>query len=393
QDKQAIELFDQFVDPETATSSVIQAAALAKFRSNKMDEAIEMLKKSAEGQPDNPDILATYGLALLEKDNTSVEGQKALEKSLALNPKQQRLRLALAKRDFVMKNPALALGQLQKAYSEQPQDLLIQQTYFKALFQEDKADVVKTEIAEYKKSYPNSARGYFLDGWFYFTQKNYPLAQQSFEKALMQKDNAEKNLSYAGLAEIYKVQNQPQKAVATWQALLLEDPTQVSAYADWLQLMEKLQRGKEAAIFLTELEAKSDAWQPSVVAAQVLFAQGQLAESVKHIDIALERSNKAEQVKQIAAGLYQQYGALLFKDGKPVEAKKSILKALSFAPENMNILASLIELELSQKNVAEAQKVLDQFSTSSNVAAERDYLQGLIRAAENKPEDALALYR
>jgi cellulose synthase operon protein C len=96
QDQQASEIFDKFIDPETATPTVIQAAALAKYRSNKMDEALALLKKSVESQPENAEILATYGLALLDKDPTSAEAEKALEKSLALNPKQQRLRLALA---------------------------------------------------------------------------------------------------------------------------------------------------------------------------------------------------------------------------------------------------------------------------------------------------------
>lgn len=393
QDKQAIELFDQYIDPETTSSSIIQAAALAKFRSNKTDEAIALLKKSVDSQPDNAEILATYGLALLEKNGASVDGQKALEKSLALNPKQQRLRLALAKRDFTMKNNALGLGQLQKAYTEQPLDLLIQQTYFKALFSEGKIDVVKSEIESFQKTYPSNSRGYFLEGWFKFVQKNYLESQKAFEKSLSIKDNHEKNLSYAGLAEIYKAQNQPQKAVTVWQNLLEEDPTQVSAYAEWLQVMQKLDHAKDAIAFLVGLETKTDKWQPSVVLAQLLFSSGQVADSVKHIDLALERSGKSEQVKQIAAKLYQQYAVALYKDNKPTESKSYILKALSFAPENMNFLASLIELEIAQKNIPEAQKVLDQFSSSADVAAERDYLQALIRAAENKPEDALKLYK
>lgn len=393
QDTKAIELFDQYMDPETATSSIIQAAALAKFRNNKMDEAVSLLKKSVESQPDNAEILATYGLALLQQNPTSEEGQKALEKSLAINPKQQRLRLALAKRDFAMKNNALGLGQLQKAYDEQPLDLLIQQSYFKALFAEGKNDVVKSEIAEFKKTYPNNPRGFFLEGWFNFTQKNYSEAEKAFEKSLSLKDNNEKNLSYAGLAEIYKVQNQPQKAAATWQNLLEADPEQVPAYHEWLQVMQQLNRPKEAIAFLSGLESKTEKWQPSAVLAQVLFLQGQRAEAVKHIDLALERSAKNEQIKQMAAHLYQQYASALSRENKPVEAKSYILKALSISPENMNFLASLIELEIAQNNVQEAQKILDQFSSSNDVAAERDYLQALIKNAEGKPDEALALYK
>src|SRR5690606_38635273 len=59
-DTEAMDMFDQFVDPETATSSVIQAAALAKFRTNKVDDAVALLKSAAENQPNDAIILATY---------------------------------------------------------------------------------------------------------------------------------------------------------------------------------------------------------------------------------------------------------------------------------------------------------------------------------------------
>lgn len=392
QDQQASELFDKFIDPETATPTVIQAAALAKYRSNKMDEALALLKKSVESQPDNAEILATYGLALLDKDPTSSEAERALEKSLALNPKQQRLRLALAKRHMAMKNQAQAIAQLQKAYSENPQDLIIQETYFKALFADGKLNEVKKEVAEFQKAYPTNARGAFLEGWYKMVEKDYAGAQAAFEKALSTKGNTEKVLSYSGLAQLYTVQKQPQKALSTWQDLLQEDPTQVPAYSQWLRLVQELKRTKEAQLFLQGLEDKSDKWQPSVVMAQLLFSQGQVSESIAHIDKALERSNNAAQVKQIAANLYHGQGNMLARDNKFAEAKTYLLKALTFFPSNMNYLASLIELEIKQKNIPEAQKLLDQFSGSEDVAAEHDYLQAVIRNAEGKPDDALKLY-
>lgn len=392
-DKQAIDLFDQYIDPETSTSSIIQAAALAKFRVNKIDEAIELLKKSVDSQPENAEILATYGLALLERDKTNVDGQKALEKSLALNPKQQRLRLALAKRDFEMKNPGLALGQLQKAYNEQPLDLLIQQSYFKALFNDGKLDVIKTEILNFQKKYPNSPRGPFLDGWFNLVQKKYADAEQLFKKSIALKDNAEKNLSYAGLAEVYRAQNQPLKAAAVFESMIELDTAQAAYYREWLDLVQQTGGFKDALLFLGKLEAKPENWMPSIAIAQILLAQGQVASAVQHIDIAIERNGKSAQVKTVAASIYQRYGIILVNEKKAVEAKSYILKALLLDPNNMNILANLVELELLEKNYAEAQKLLDQYASANSGTAERDYLQGVIKTAQGQTEEALGLYK
>jgi tetratricopeptide (TPR) repeat protein len=393
QDEQAIELFDKYIDAETASSTLIQTAAIAKFRAKKMDEALAMLKKAVAAQPENADILATYGLALLDLDPTSDEGQKALEKSLAINPEKHRLRLALAKRHYAMKNPEQGLAQLRTAYRTVPLDFVAQEAYFKALMSAGKNTEVKQEIAAFQKDHPTSPRGAFIDGWYKLVVKDYAGAQVSFEKALSTKDNSEKVLAYTGLAELYQLQNQPQKAITMWQTLLAEDPTQIPVYAKWYQLTRELKRTEEAMAFLRQLESKTDKWQPSAVIAQVLQDQQRIPEAVKHIEIALERSANAPQVKQLAANLYQNYGGLLQNQNKNAEAKTYLLKALHFYPENSMYLGSIINLELAQKNISEAQKLLDQFTQSKENENERIFLQGMIRFAENKNEEGLELYR
>lgn len=393
EDEQAIELFDKYIDTETASSTLIQTAALAKFRAKKMDEAVDMLKKAVAAQPGSADILATYGLALLDLDPTSDEGQKALEKSLAINPEKHRLRLALAKRHYAMKNSEQGLAQLRTAYRAVPLDFVVQEAYFKALMQAGKNEQVKQEIAAFQKDHPANPRGAFIDGWYKLVGKDYAGAQVSFEKALSAKDNAEKILSYTGLAELYQLQSQPQKAINVWQTLLAEDPTQIPVYAKWYQLSRELKRTQESLAFLTQLELKSDKWQPSAMLAQVLQDQQQMPEAIKHIDKALERSRNASQVKQIAANTYQTYGGLLQSQNKIEEAKTYFLKSLHFYPDNSMYLGSIIHLELAQKNIAEAQKLLDQFTQTKENENERVFLQGMIRFAENKNEEGLELYR
>ena len=214
-----------------------------------------------------------------------------------------------------------------------------------------------------------------------------------FEKALSTKDNPEKILAYTGLAELYQQQNQPQKAINTWQALLTEDATQISVYAKWYQLVRELKRTPEAIAFLTQLEAKSDKWQTSAVLSQILQDQKQMPEAVKYIDKALERSAKAQNVKQLAANLYQNYGIWLQGQNKGADAKIYMLKALNFNPESVLYLISLIQLEIAQKNIPEAQKLLDQFAQTKENEHSRLYIQGLIRFAETKSEEGVELYR
>jgi cellulose synthase operon protein C len=250
-DDQAVELFDQYIDPETALPGLVQAAAMAKFRLNKNDDAIVFLKEAAESQPNNAEILTTYGLALLQKDGTSAEGEKALEKSLALNPKQHRLRLALAKRHFELKNPALGLGQLKKAYTEQPLDLVIQQIYFKALHREEKFDILKNEITEFSNKYPENPRSNFNQGWLALILKSYPEAEQQFKKAISVNDNEEKNLAYfyRDIANLALTEVDKNAAIKWYEKSIELDPNLADSLNNlaWLYFKKNDQRAKDLA--------------------------------------------------------------------------------------------------------------------------------------------------
>lgn len=392
-DRKAEDLFDEFIDPETATPSVLQAAALVKIRNNQMDDAVALLKNAAESQPNNPVVLATYGLALLDKDPTSTEGVIALEKSLALNPRQQRIRIALANRHLALDQREQAVAQLQKAYQEQPDDFYIQQSYFKSLLNNDQKEKLLAEINSFKEKNPQSSRGYFFSGWYQFQQKNYKESEQQFEKAISMRGSTEKSLAYTGLAQLYEAQDLTQKSVAAWQFALEEDPGIVVGYNRWFAQMRKLNRDAEALQFVLGLESKTTRWEPSIVLAQIYASKNQLADAIKHVEIALERGNQALNVKQLAANLYRLQGVQFRSQNKLPEARESLMQAVKLMPENASFLGNLIETEIAAKNIPEAQKLLDQFIQTPENGGERLFLQGLIRFAENKKDEGIQLYR
>lgn len=391
-DRKAADLFDEFIDPETVTPSVLQAAALVKFRNNQIDDAVALLKKSAESQPNNPIVLATYGLALLDKDPKSSEGVIVLEKSLALDPRQQRIRIALANRHMALDQREQAVAQLQKAYQEQPNDFYIQQSYFKALLGNEQNEKLEEEISLFKGKNPDSSRGYFFDGWYQFQKKNYKEAEQQFEKAISVRDSSEKNLAYAGLAQLYETQELTQKSITAWEFALKEDPSMVVGYSRWFAQMRKLNRDSDALTFLLGLEEKTTRWEPSVVLAQIYAAKNELANAVKHAEVALERSKQSANVTQLTANLYRVQGVQFRSQNKLAEARESLMKAVKLQPENASFLGNLIETEIAAKNIPEAQKLLDQFVKVPENEGERLFLQGLIRFAEDKKDEGIQLY-
>lgn len=126
--------------------------------------------------------------------------------------------------------------------------------------------------------------------------------------------------------------------------------------------------------------------------AQLYAGKNQYPAAIKHIKVALERSNNAMNIKQIAANLYRMQGVQLRNQNKLADARESLMQAVQLFPENASFLGNMIETEIAAKNIAEAQKLLDQFVKTPENEGERLFLQGLIRFAENKNEEGLQLY-
>jgi cellulose synthase operon protein C len=222
---------------------------------------------------------------------------------------------------------------------------------------------------------------------------NYDAAAQAFERSVGMKGNTEKQYSYAGLAQIYELQKKPQQAVNAWEFAIKADPNMTSAYARWIKIMRELKRNEEVLKFLSAVEKDTQAWPPSVVLAQLLVNDKNLNGAIEHIKIALERSNNAANVKQIAAGLYQEQG-FQYRTAKNLDAARvSVMEAVKLYPENPDFLANLIQIELIAENIPEAQRLLDAFEKNDKNEGPRLFLQGVIRYAEKKPEEGIKLFR
>jgi len=393
ENEKAANLFDEFIDTETSSPTVIQAAALVKFRKNQIDDALQLLKQAAESQPGNAVILATYGLALLDHDSKSQAGAVALEKSLAINPQQRRLRLALAKWHMARGETDQGLAQLRKAYQEDPLDVMLQEAYLKALFVNGQSDAVKKEVDQFKAKYPDNARGPFVEGWYFMEEKNYAAAEKSFEKSLAMPNNTEKKLAYTGLAQLYQAQNQSQKAIAAWQHVIEADPTVSASYGHWLNQMWADNKQSQAFTYLLEIENKNPTlWQPAVVLAQLYANNKQWADAEKHAEFALARSGSAEEVKKVAATIDQLQGMDFKAKGDLNNARRYLMKAVKLFPENPDYLANVIEIEIAAHNIVEAQKLLNEYPQNENNNNVRQFYQGSIRFAENKPDEGLKLF-
>jgi tetratricopeptide (TPR) repeat protein len=386
-DQEAEELFAKVIDPETATPGLIQASSLLKARNNKIDEAIELLKSAINAQPENAQLLATYGLALLQKEPADKNGAMALEKSIAMDPAQQRLRLALAERHYRLGETVQGLAQLETAFKNAPLDRIVEQTYFSQLARDQNENKVLSSIAELKNKYPDEYQVSLIESWWMIKQGQYPAAEKLLTEKFSSLTPAQKMDSLLLLSDLYLKQNKHDSARKMLQDYLRLSPEAMQIYLRWFDLLEKntLQSAKD---FLKELQGADETlWQPHFYTALLNARNHQWSEVESSLDFVLQKTSDPE-IKRKIISIYNNYGFQLFQSGKLAEAQKIFIKSLGLDLNDRTALYYYVQIALKSGQVAQA-KTLLQSPEADKKSAIYLFLTGLIEEKEQKSAEAL----
>ncbi|AFU98964.1 tetratricopeptide repeat protein [Simiduia agarivorans] len=389
----ADELFGQYVDAETVTPEVIQAATIAKLSTQQPDAALSMLQRACELQPENAAIWATYGLALAELKSDPKDVVRALERSLALKPEQARLRIALAAAYNQSGKEQQARAQLSKAYDLAKTDLLVQQAYYRLLAAVGEVDLLEQLINEFMKSHPELPQGYFFSGWYLNSQGELKKAEAAFERALSMDDKKVASITYAALAEVHEKMGEPVKVTQDWENAMVAMPAALFAYERWVVSLYRRNIIDTAEARLASLKIPDEYWQPEYTLANLALRQKDYDKVLQLSEIVLEKRPGFERAHALAAEAYQQKAFQAYANGDLNLAKKHFLNAAAEMPRHMGYLANLVKLELDAGNAASAQSMLDQFNAGQGDQATRAYLQGKIFEHQKKLPDALMAYR
>lgn len=385
--KQAQAIFDATIDPETAAPRVLQAAALSKIRNQQIDEALELLKKAAQNQPKSAEILATYGIALLDKDLANAEAIEWLDKSLQLQQNQPKIYMAKARYFAGQNKMDEAVAQLRTALNQDPQHFETQQVLFQLLFANKQLDFI-TQIIN---SLPESLAGrkLFWQGWLALQQKNYPQALSAFEQAVPV-SGAEKYLPLAGAAQVFQAQADWTRAFPAWQQVIAAAPGFIPAYEHYLAASKQVRQLEQAEVFLAAQSRSDDNWQANWVLAQWFAANNDLDKAIVNAEEVHRKAMQLPSIKQLLVQLYTQKAQLL-KSSNILHSRDWINKALKLQPENPAILTFLVELELADDKVAQARAIIAEYAKGNAEPALLNFLNGLVLVAEGKKAEALAL--
>lgn len=389
-DDEAEAYLTQVIDPETATPGLIQASSLLKARNNKIDEAIELLKESVSAQPRNAQLLATYGLVLLQKNPTDKEGAMALEKSIAMDDRQQRLRLALAERHYRLKEKEQGLAQLETAFRNLPLDNVIQKTYFNQLAVDISSKAVVAEINQLKQKFPDEHQVTLVESWWLIKQKKYVEAEKILLAKLDGISEKEKMASWLLLADLYMLQGKKDSAQTVLEDYLRLAPQATSIYASWVVLVEN--KTAAAITFLQELQKLDEsAWQPHFYFALLQAKIKQWDQVELSLDFVLQKTSQ-ETIRRQVINIYNTRGFQLFQAGDWNNAQKVFIKSLGVDSEDRTALYYYVQVALKGDQLAQAKKILEPVHKDKKLAIHL-FLEGLIAEKEQKADAALNSFR
>lgn len=385
--KEAEALFDSVVDPETAAPRVLQAAALSKIRNQQVDEALALLKSAAQAQPKSAEILATYGIALIDNDPKDAQALDWLDKSLLLNKGQPKIYMAKSRHFSALGKPNDAIAQMRLALAEDPQQFEVQQILFQLMWAANQASEIQLLI----ETLPTDLAGrkYFWQGWLALQQKNYPQALGAFEKSIPLSDS-EKHLPLAGVAQAYQSQEDWPKAFAAWQQVISAAPKFIAVYEHYLTAAKNTNQLSNAQIFITAQSRSEDVWQPNWVLAQWYAANNDLDKAITNAEQVYHKAVQLPGIKQMLVSLYAQKAQSL-RQTDILHSRDWINKALKLQPENPGILSFLVELELADKKIPQAKAIIEEYSKGASEPAVLNFLNALVLLSEGKKAEALTL--
>lgn len=383
---EAVEQFEQFVDPETASATALQMFAMAELKLNQPQKVLDQLSKDIDNSSDAK-LVALFGIASVSA-NLPEQGEDYLKKAIALDPDDGRVRLALLRLYNGRGELDKGLAQAMAAFKSRPEDAVVQAAYVEQLMlleQQVKAtDVVKG----IQSSYPNSQETQLLVGRFYLSQGDTKKATRIFEQVLAL---GESRSARHQIARIQLADRDFQKAEASYRGLIELDPEDDVAYKGLMTVFE-VQDKKDGGIKeLMRLSESSDAVMPRLVLVEFYGRNGNFDDAfglLARIDPPLPAAGERLQQTLYIALAEQQ-----FNNQNVAESRQTILEGLSNSPDNPRLLALLVSVELRAKNQQEAEKVYAGLTEIVPNAPILAILAGDIAVAKNNLVEAAINYK
>lgn len=388
---QAIELFDEHLDPETASPQMIRAASLAQLQKNRPEEALRILRKAKDDRPNDAGVLAVFGLTALNIAGAEEEGVLALQNALEQDPSKAELRIALAEYYARQGRAEQALEQLETAAGAAPSNFAVQRAYVSALLQQGNIPKARSVTDDLQQS---AGEAFFT--WLLSAQVN--LAAQDYSPALQQLNKAaalapREPAPLIGLAQLALQQREWGNAARYFERAAGLRGDLVPAYKGIVTAHESAGTIKEGLAHLEKLaEDPSKAPTANAVIAQYYLLNEQPQKSETFVEKALEtETSPTRYLRGVAAQTYRALAAQARSRGESDAAREHLMAALRQIPNSLALTRELAALEIQAGRYEEAHQLLDAMAATPGGRSTAALLRAAMLHQQKKPAEAAEL--
>jgi len=380
----ASKYLSESVDSEVASPMVKHIYAATNLKLNDPKKVLEILEKGIE-QSNSPDSLALYGLAAIS-DKQFSKGERALLKAIEIDGMNIRIRLALAGfyRTGLSANKGKEWEQLQQAYILAPTDKNVLKEVVSFHLRVNGIEKATAFIGGALKKHPGNYATNLIAGYFFANQSAYQKALGYFTVAAKAKKEGGEYLAAMfaqGRAELSL--NRLVAAEKTFKKIITVFPESMQGYKGLLSayiMKSGVENGQNKFEILAN---KSDVITPTLVLIQASIDRKDADQASIYLGMAKKIDAQHPLIEGYEMTINYVNAVKAVQQLKFDEAREFIAPVLVTKPDNMRVLAFLVELELSAGKLSEAAKVLKQIEALNSNHPVVALLKGNL-ALENK---------
>lgn len=380
----ASKYLSESVDPEVANPMTRHIYAATSFKLNDPKKVLEILEEGIE-QSNSPESLALYGLAALS-DKQFSKGERALLKAIELDATNSRIRLALAGfyRAGLSANKGKEWAQLQQAYILAPTDKMVLKEVVSFHLRVNGIEKARAFIGDALKKHSADYATNLIAGYFFANQSAYQKALDYFTVAAQAKKEGEEHLAALfaqGRAELSL--NQWVAAEKTFKEIITGFPESMQGYKGLLSVYSIEGGVEHGQNKLAVLARESDFITPTLVLIQASIERKDIDQANAYLDMAKQIDPLHSLIEGYQMTINYVSAVKAVQQRKFDEARALIAPVLVAQPDNIRVLAFLVELELSTGKLSEAAKVLKQIEALNSSEPIVIFLKGEL-ALKNK---------
>ncbi len=377
------------VDPEVASDEVLLALASTQLRLDQPTRLLEIIDPAQSSRLENPELKALVGVALLETGDLT-RGEQLINEARAQAPDSRPITALLARHYLSRQMPQQAIEVLNKSL-QQGDDRTLRQLLISAYLTAGQRDQAIAAAQKMVEADPTSAQNQLTLGRTALAGKRFDIARSALQRAL----GIDRSLTVAKLhlAQIDLLERNPDRAAASYQALIADDKNNIAAIKGLISA-EELRNGKPAEGD-TGLEiialAASDTPTARAVLVEYYIRNQRLADAKRLLPRAQGATPRYLQSVQQLYAAVAAGAALSTRDYD--SARTLLLEGLATNPDDRQLTALLATTEIRAGQFKEAEKIIAQLESTRGAIPLVVELKGDLQAASDQPAKAAGQYR